>query len=182
MAVQMATDSSKHHSFAPLASPDAKVLILGSMPGIKSLEAQQYYAHPMNAFWPVMASLFGIDAGGTYEQRTEALMAHGIGLWDVMKSCERPGSLDSRIVETSIVPNDFSALYARCPSIRTIFFNGARSQQAFIRYVRPQFSAARDIEQLLLPSTSPANARWSVPQKTEAWSVVYDRVAASNSD
>lgn len=158
------------HSFPPLAASGARVLVLGSMPGRASLEAQQYYAHPRNAFWPIMATLFGVDQDAPYAQRCTQLCARDVAVWDVLQSCERPGSLDASIVEDSIVANDFVSLFARCPNIGHVFFNGARADTAYRRYVRPGLSsdfAALNCQRL--PSTSPAHASLSVAQKCAEW-------------
>ena len=157
-------------SFAPVIGAKPRVLILGSMPGQRSLDAQQYYAHPRNAFWPIMAELLGFDPTLGYPERLDQLKRRGIALWDVMAECQRPGSLDSDIVESSIAPNDFSGLLRAQPSIEVIFFNGAKAEQAFNRYVvktlpAPQHAIAR----VRLPSTSPAHASMSITQKQTRW-------------
>lgn len=144
-------------SFAPLARPSAKVLILGSMPGVASLAARQYYAHPRNAFWPIMASIAGFDAAAPYAARVEALTRCGFALWDVLQSCVRPGSLDSSIRAGSRVPNDFAAFFSAYPGIRLVCFNGAEAQQSFARHVLPDLRVA-GLRHVRLPSTSPAHA------------------------
>ena len=160
-------------SFAPVVSADARVLILGSMPGRASLEAQQYYAHPRNSFWPILASLFQFDVTLAYTKRCAALKNNGVAVWDVLASCERAGSLDASIVEQSIVVNDFNRLYRRCPAMRHVFFNGGKACQAYRRYVLPTLSAgAMKLQQTQLPSTSPAHAALSVKQKTAQWRAV----------
>jgi TDG/mug DNA glycosylase family protein len=115
------------HSFPPISDPASRVLILGSMPGKASLRAKQYYAHPQNAFWRIIAALFELDADAPYELRVEALRENGIALWDVMKSCTRESSLDSDVVESSIVPNAFPSFLRAHPRIATICFNGAKA-------------------------------------------------------
>lgn len=138
---------------------EARILILGSMPGVASLNAQQYYAHPRNRFWPLMEALFGVPASLPYEARVAALNAHGVALWDVLRACERPGSLDSRIVRGSEVPNDIGALLNRHPTLRVIALNGGAAREAFRRKVAPALAARLDTVTVLpLPSTSPANA------------------------
>ena len=111
------------HSFAPIARRDAKVLILGSVPGIKSLEALEYYAHPRNAFWEIMNALCGAARGLPYAQRLERLQDVGIAVWDVLHSAEREGSLDSAIRHA--MPNDLAGLLEDCPAIELIALNGS---------------------------------------------------------
>ena len=112
-------------SFPPVVSAGCRVLILGSMPGEASLRAGQYYAHPRNAFWPIMGRLCGAGPDLAYPQRLERLLAAGIGLWDVLQSCVRAGSLDSAIRDE--VANDLPALFAAYPRIDRVFFNGAKA-------------------------------------------------------
>lgn len=161
--------SSLDEGFSYVAAADAKVLILGSMPGQASLEAQQYYAHPRNAFWPIMQELFGIDAKLAYQQRLEALVENNIALWDVVASCERPGSLDSAIVGDSILVNNFAAFYQTHPQVAAVFCNGGKAYELYSRHVT-------DKGQLVtkLPSTSPAHASMSFAEKLECWSAVRE--------
>lgn len=158
-------------SFPPIANPSARTLVLGSMPGVLSLQAQQYYAHPRNAFWPIMGSLYGFDIALPYTARVEKLKASGLALWDVLHSCSRNGSLDSAIEEGSRVPNDFAHFFAQHPHIRLVAFNGSEAEKSFNTYVLPKLSM-RDIGFVRLPSTSPAHAARSLAQKTEAWRAV----------
>jgi TDG/mug DNA glycosylase family protein len=141
------------HSFAPIVDASAHTLILGSMPGIASLDAGEYYAHSRNAFWPIMG----------------ALTTNGIAVWDVLKLCTRHGSLDSAIVESSIETNDLAGLLDEHRSIERIFFNGAKAQNSFQRYVAP---LQRTLTTVRLPSTSPANASLSFERKLDAWRVI----------
>lgn len=160
-------------SFAPLEPPSARLLILGSMPGIASLRAAQYYAHPRNRFWPTMEALFGIPFAWPYPQRIAALNAKGVALWDVLRACERPGSLDSSIVRATEVPNDFAGFVDRHPQLRAIALNGGTARDAFKRHGRPMLGARLDaIEVIALPSTSPANAGQSADAKLAEWSVL----------
>lgn len=124
-------------SFPPVATSDAAVLILGSMPGAASLAARQYYAHPRNAFWPIMEALFAISPALPYQDRLSALAGRRVALWDVMASCVRPGSLDSSIVKTSVTPNDFTAFFRTHQKIHTVFFNGAKAEETWRRFVAP---------------------------------------------
>ena len=162
------------HSFPPIAAPTSRLLILGSMPGKASLRAKQYYAHPHNAFWRIMAELLELAADAPYQDRTAALRANGIALWDVMKTCTRASSLDSDVVESSIVANDFRAFLRGHPRIRTVCFNGAKAEQSFVRYARPRLDALGDLAYYRLPSTSPAHASLSVARKLAAWRAVLE--------
>ncbi|MEO1575089.1 MAG: DNA-deoxyinosine glycosylase [Pseudomonadota bacterium] len=160
-------------SFPPLARKDARVLILGSMPGRASLEAQRYYAFRHNQFWPIMADLLDFEVSLPYAQRGLALRRAGVAVWDVLKQCERPGSLDTAIVESSIVSNDFDAFFARHRQVRHVFFNGAKAEASYLRYVLKDTDAPwTAFERTRLPSTSPANAGTSLAAKTRAWGAV----------
>lgn len=158
-------------SFPPIAAPDAKILILGSMPGRISLQHQQYYAHPRNAFWPIMARLFGAGPGVSYEHRCRVLVHHRIAVWDVLKRCWRPGSLDAAIDPQSVEVNDFQEFLAMHPNIRHVFFNGRKAEQTFHRYAAPGLDGL-DLEMEALPSTSPAHAAMNLDEKCRAWSVL----------
>src|SRR3990170_8767558 len=129
-------------SFPPIGAPDAALLILGSMPGRASLLANQYYAHPRNAFWPIMGELFGAGPEMPYARRVRVLKHAGIAVWDVLASCTRGGSLDSDIDEESIVPNDFAWFFGAHPRVQTVFFNGAKAEASFRRYVLQGLPAA----------------------------------------
>ena len=155
-------------SFAPLAHPNARVLILGSMPGVASLNAQQYYAHPRNHFWPIMASLAGVDPASPYAQRVQALTESGIAVWDVLQSCVRPGSLDSAIQPGTRVANDFAAFFNAHPAIRVVGFNGTEAEKSFKAYVLPGLQTAAALRYVRLPSTSPAHAI-GFENKLTAW-------------
>jgi TDG/mug DNA glycosylase family protein len=155
-------------SFPPIAAPDARLLILGSMPGKASLAANQYYAHPRNLFWPIMGELFVAGLELSYEKRLGVLQGEGVALWDVLKECFRVSALDSDIVEASIVANDFTDFFARHPQIRHVFFNGAKAEQAFRRYALPTL-AHLPIELIRLPSTSPANAAIPFAARLAQW-------------
>ncbi len=157
-------------SFAPLEPPSARLLILGSMPGIASLRAQQYYGHPRNQFWPIMETLFGVPASAAYAERIVGLHAQGIALWDVLRACERPGSLDSSIVRGSEQANDFAGFLDRHPGLETIALNGGTARDAFHRHVLPMLGERLSAIRLIaLPSTSPANASISAAAKWAAW-------------
>ena len=162
------------HSFPPITDRAAHTLILGSMPGTASLDANEYYAHPRNAFWPIMGRLFDAGPAVPYATRTDILLHHGVAVWDVLKLCTRTGSLDSAIVDSSIVVNDFSAFLSSHRLIERIFFNGAKAQTSFLRHVRP-FSSPTSPTLIRLPSTSPAHASMNFEQKLKAWRVVADQ-------
>ena len=166
-------------SFPPIESARARVLILGTMPGKASLRAQQYYAHPQNAFWRIVGEIFRFDAQSAYATRSASLAASGVALWDVLKSCTREGSLDSDIESAAIVPNDFAAFFARHAKIRRVCFNGAKAEQLYMRHVRPLITDHPEIIHVRLPSTSPANASVSLPEKMRAWRAVADGLAPS---
>lgn len=155
-------------SFDAVAGPDAELLILGSMPGTASLTAGRYYAHPRNAFWPILAELLGFDASCPYEERLAALRSARIALWDVLHSCRRDGSLDTRIDKQDQAANDFAALYRTHPRIRRVLFNGAMAEQCYARHVLAS-GVGSGMEYGRLPSTSPANASWSFERKLAAW-------------
>ena len=156
-----------------VADADAHTLILGSMPGAASLAAQSYYAHPRNAFWPIMGALFGAAPALPYGERLAILRRHGLALWDVMAECERSGSLDAAIIKQSVVANDFSAFFAVHRKIERIFFNGAAAETAFRRHVLPALQA-QPLRLLRLPSSSPAHAALSHTDKLAAWAVIRD--------
>lgn len=155
--------------FPPIARPDARLLVLGSMPSRESLARGQYYAHPRNAFWPILSWLFELPDCG-YEARSDLLTRKGVAVWDVLKACFRTGSLDSAIDDRTIVVNDFADFYGRHPGIRRVFFNGAKAESVYHRHVLPNLQGAfTQLELKRLPSTSPANAGMSLAMKTEAW-------------
>ncbi|GGZ07985.1 DNA-deoxyinosine glycosylase [Pseudoduganella plicata] len=147
---------------APVIDSNTRVLILGSFPGAASLAAQQYYAHPRNALWPILSALTGEDLVSLpYADRLPRLLAHGFGLWDVLGACEREGSLDSAIRNPAA--NDFERLHRLCPALETVGFNGQTSGK-----FAPQFAAA-GYRTVVLPSTSPAYAGMSLDNKIEEW-------------
>lgn len=160
--------------FSPVADADAKVLILGSMPGAASLRANQYYAHPRNLFWRIIGELTGADPASPYAHRLHALKSARIALWDVLQSCTRQGSLDADIDDATLVPNDFESFFRCHPDITRVFFNGAKAEQCYRKYVLP-FVGTGPIEYLRLPSTSPAHAAMSFERKLDAWRAVTER-------
>lgn len=160
-------------SFPPIAGPNARILILGSIPGKASLQAGEYYAHPRNQFWPIMAALLRRGPFPDYPAKIQALLDADIAVWDVMQSCHRPGSLDAAIDKSSVVANDFQGFLAAHPRIRHIFFNGATAEQAFRRLVLVGLPMP-DLRLQRLPSTSPAHAALSLQQKLHCWSSITE--------
>jgi hypoxanthine-DNA glycosylase len=142
------------------------MLVLGSLPGQRSIAAQQYYAHPQNAFWPIMRALFGIE--GDYDTRCAQLLDHELALWDVLASSVRPGSMDSEIRMDSARPNDFEAFFKTHASIEVVAFNGKKAEQLFGRFVVTDVVPPA-IRCVGLPSTSPAYAAMPFSGKLLAW-------------
>jgi len=158
------------HGFPPIADRNARVLVLGSMPGAASLLAQQYYAHPHNAFWPIVGSLCGAAPRLTYAARCALLRRAGIAVWDVLTRCVRPGSLDADIDRSTIVTNDFTAFFARHPRIEAVFCNGGTAFACYRRHVLPELRGSpRALDVVRLPSTSPAHAGMRLPDKRRLW-------------
>jgi len=167
----------------PVYADSARVLVLGSMPGAKSLQAQAYYAHPRNAFWPIMGRLSDFAPSLPYSQRLARLRQNRVALWDVIGHCRRCGSLDQKVEPDSIVVNDFERLFRACPRIRLVAFNGRLAEQSFMRYVLPELPASlASIASVRLPSTSPAHASMSFEQKFDAWRVALAPILAAQSD
>ena len=160
--------------FPPSIDKRCRVLILGSMPGITSLKAQEYYAHPQNRFWKIMFLLLENTAEipDDYQQRLKTLLCHHIALWDSIDSCDRNGSLDSNIKNEK--GSDIAALLAAYPAIKTICLNGAKSFQIFKRCNKVLLDR-NDINIIPLPSTSPANARWSLDELLNEWGTAIKR-------
>lgn len=153
-------------SFSPLARTDASRLILGSMPGRASLAAEAYYAHPRNAFWPILAALVGFSSERPYAERVAALLSAQIAVWDVLRQCQRPGSLDSAIRAADA--NDFAAFFAEHPGIQRVVFNGQAAEQWFRRLV-PVSVLPPGCLLLRAPSTSSAHAGLAFVEKLTQW-------------
>lgn len=161
-------------SFPPQVGKQCRVLVLGTVPSLKSLELHQSYAHSQNLFWPFMGLLFDAGPELAYAERIARLHARGIGIWDVYKQVERAGSLDSSIIRASEVPNAIPALLRQFPTIRAIALNGGKAAEGFRRHIAPHLTL-RDIEAvdiIALPSTSPANASISRTEKLRRWQVL----------
>jgi len=161
--------------FPYVSNRDARILILGSMPGRKSLTEQQYYAHPQNVFWPIMADLFGFDIGLDYEERLIRLRQQHVALWDVAHRCVRPGSLDAAIEIESVITNDFISFFNTHPHICTIFFNGRKAEEMYRKLVLARLpDAFQQIPLHTLPSTSPAHASITGAEKLSAWKIIIE--------
>lgn len=151
----------------PVIAPGTRLVVLGSFPGVASLVAGQYYAHPRNHFWPILSALWETDLRAMpYERRLDELRARGLGLWDVYAGCRREGSLDSAIEDAR--PNDLAGLLQRAPGLRAIAHNGGESARAM------RVTRALGLPVWRLPSTSPANASWSFERKLAAWREAFD--------
>ena len=155
----------------PLVSSSTRLLILGSFPGVASLQAQQYYGHPQNHFWHILDAIWPSrplkNCVISYQQRSEWLLVKGLGVWDVYAACEREGSLDSSI--RNAVLNDFSNLKQTCPHLEAIAHNGGES------FKHSKHTAMTGLPVYKLPSTSPANASWSFERKLAAWREVFEK-------
>lgn len=185
--------------FPLVARPDARVLILGTLPSTRSLEAGEYYAHPRNAFWPIVERLLGQavgpeieseshadaasanltttrrTAGLRYATRTALLLQARVALWDVLRAADRPGSLDANIKGAAAI--DFAGFFAAHPAVHTVCFNGATARSLWERHVAPKLSAHPVLSLVTLPSTSPANAAMSFEDKLAAWATVREALA-----
>jgi TDG/mug DNA glycosylase family protein len=151
--------------FSPIARHDARVLILGSLPGLVSIAEQRYYAHPRNAFWPIMDALFGIS--GSYETRAVQITENSIALWDVLFGSVRPGSLDADIQNDTALANDFEAFLKHHSQVEKIVFNGKKAEQLFLKLVPAEIRTKQRL--LGLPSTSPAYAAMPYAKKLQKW-------------
>ena len=161
--------SARVHSFPAVVGADTRILILGSMPGVVSLAATQYYAHPRNQFWTIMGELYGAGPELPYARRLQRLQQSGLGLWDVLHSCVRRGSLDTAIELDSVIANELLPLL-RQGNVMRLCCNGGTAHAALQRHLGQ--ALAREFPQLdirRLPSTSPANASWSYARKLRAW-------------
>lgn len=150
-------------AFPPFVNQDSKILILGTMPGEKSLELQEYYGNRGNQFWRLLFTMFNLPLSHEYGEKIKFLHDHHIAVWDVLESCERDGSLDSRIKNEC--PNDFKSFYLDHPHIKDVFFSSKNAAAYYDKYV----GRRNDINYYILPSPSGANATKSFQQKLEEW-------------
>lgn len=157
------------HSFAPIWRADARILILGSLPGKRSIAEQGYYAHPRNAFWPIMAELLSFDLSTPYLERLEILLDHRIALWDVVEQAQRKGSLDSAIEREGLIYNAIPNLLGQCSDLELIAFNGGSAAVMFKRASKTWGGLLCVVDQVVLPSTSPAHAALNLEQKALIW-------------
>ncbi len=156
-------------AFPPLESSGSRVLILGSMPSQKSLELQQYYGHPQNAFWRIMAVVTGVAHDAPYLQRARALNQAGVSVWDSIASCHRPGSMDADIDQETVTVNDFDSFLNRHPALELILFNGQSSAKTFNKHLGKNYLSERGLRSQVMPSTSPAYASMSLDEKKAVW-------------
>ena len=150
------------HTISPVYDSNSRILILGSFPSVKSREAKFFYGHPQNRFWKLLGELFNEGAGDSAKEKTECLLRHNVALWDVIASCEIEGSSDSSI--TNVTPNDVSIILEEA-NIRAIFTNGKTADKLYKKYLEKKTG----IKAICLPSTSPANAAWTLERLKEEW-------------
>ena len=155
------------HPINPVYDKNSKILILGSFPSVKSREAGFFYGHPQNRFWRVLSMVYGVEMPVTIEEKKVFLLENEIAVWDVIKSCDITGSSDSSI--KNVVPNDLNVILEHS-SVERIFVNGKKAEQLYNRYIKDVIGR----EAVCLPSTSPANAAWSVEKLVEVWSKELD--------
>ena len=161
------------HPFGPLYCESSRVLILGSFPSVKSREQQFFYGHPQNRFWKVIAALYGEPVPQSIPEKKALILGHDLALWDSIASCEITGSSDASIRNVKV--NDLSVILDNC-DIRRVYCNGKKSYELYRRYIEKQTGR----EAICLPSTSPANAQWTLPKLIEAWSVILEVDGSGN--
>lgn len=159
-------------SFEPIVGDDPKVLILGTMPSVKSLEKHQYYGHPRNQFWPILFELLGEQVAECYGEKVDFAKSNKIAVWDVLAQCERVGSLDSDI--NNETPNEIKAFLEMNPSIKTIAFNGGKAESSFRKFFKDILSDT-NYTFIKLPSTSPAYTLGK-DKKLEQWKILMNRI------
>lgn len=162
------TPSQRLSGLGPICNSHTRLLVLGSFPGVRSLQMQQYYAHPQNQFWRILGMLWRMDLSALpYAARCDEVLRRGLGIWDVYAYCERQGSLDSAICNATV--NDLALLLKQCPHVSAIAHNGGES------WKHRKHTAALGVAVYKLPSTSPANASWSLERKLAAWREVFQQ-------
>ena len=159
----------KYESFKPLINKDTEILILGSLPSVKSLEFKEYYGHPRNRIWKILAYLLNTEIPDTYQNKKQFLHDNRIGLWDVIKNANREGSLDSNIKNET--PNEINKILEKFKSIKVVGFNGKKSEQLYHKY----FDLNSNIHYVSLPSSSPANMSFNFEQISKKWSNLFRR-------
>lgn len=166
-------DTKRISGFPPITSPSAKVLVLGSMPSVASLEKRQYYGKPQNSFWRIMGDLFAAGPDLPYDERCDALADAGVAVWDVLASCVRPGSLDSNIDMNTAEVNDLDTFFSAHPEVGHVFFNGKKAEEIFRRRLGEQIGTVHPhLNYTGLPSTSPAMASLNYEEKRQRWCVL----------
>lgn len=150
------------HNISPVYDENSSVLILGSFPSVKSREEGFFYGHPQNRFWRVIASVFGEECPQSIEAKKELLLTHNIALWDVIASCDITGSSDASI--TNVVPNDIAGIVGNS-KIKAVFLNGKTAEKLYKKYIADSVA----LPAVCLPSTSPANAQWTIERLKEEW-------------
>ncbi|MGL4989565.1 MAG: DNA-deoxyinosine glycosylase [Sarcina sp.] len=161
--------SSVKHSFEAVFNNDSKVLILGTFPSVKSREVDFYYGHPQNRFWKVIGAITGVENYSTIEEKKKMLLNNNIAIWDTILSCDIVGSSDSSI--TNVVPIDLSIILEKC-DLKKIYVNGGKAYELYNKYLLSKTG----IEAVKLPSTSPANARWSLEKLIDTWSILKNDI------
>lgn len=161
----MSTPQSIVHPIPPLFDENSKTLILGSFPSVKSREQSFFYGHPQNRFWKLIATLFDEEIPQSVDEKKQLIIKHNLALWDVIHSCTITGSSDSSIKD--VVPNDLSVILQNS-KVDRFFANGALSHKMYMKYIFPQTG----IEAVKLPSTSPANAAFSLERLAESWKII----------
>ena len=164
-SMQALTEETVIHPIPPLYRADAKILILGSFPSVKSRETAFFYGHPQNRFWKVLAAVFEDEVPATVPQKRAFLLRHQVAVWDVIHSCTIRGSSDASIKDA--VPNDLTQILNHA-QIRQIYVNGKTAEKMYKKYIEPSLGRPA----ICLPSTSPANAAWNLERLTEAWRIV----------
>lgn len=153
------------HPIPPLFDENSETLILGSFPSVKSREAAFFYGHPQNRFWAVVAEIYGYEKPQTVEEKKKLVLENKLAMWDVIQSCEIEGSADSTI--SNVTANDLSVILSNS-RVDRIFVNGKTAEKYYNKYTYPKTG----IKAICLPSTSPANAAWSVERLVEAWKII----------